>query len=83
MVHDIATPRRTIGGRCRKWCISTSCLRETQMCYVEHDSLTVKHVTSNGEITNHHYVHAHCVNGGLGQIMSGTCLGERGALRME
>ena len=21
-VHDIATPRRTIGGRCRKWCIS-------------------------------------------------------------
>ena len=22
-VHDIATPRRTIGGRCRKWCIRT------------------------------------------------------------
>ena len=21
-VHDIATPRRTVGGRCRKWCIS-------------------------------------------------------------
>ena len=21
-VHDIATPRRTIGGRCRKWCVS-------------------------------------------------------------
>ena len=21
-MHDIATPRRTIGGRCRKWCIS-------------------------------------------------------------
>ena len=21
-VHDIATPRRIIGGRCRKWCIS-------------------------------------------------------------
>ena len=21
-VHDIATPRRTVGGRCRKWCVS-------------------------------------------------------------
>ena len=26
-VHDIATPRRTVGGRCRKWCISATCLR--------------------------------------------------------
>ena len=33
-----------------------------------YDSPTVRHVSSNGAITktNQHYVHAHCVNGGLG-----------------
>ena len=34
----------------------------------EYDSPMVRHDSSNGETrqTNNHYVHAHCVNGGLG-----------------
>ena len=32
MVHDIATPRRTIGRRCRKWCISTQPVSGKRKC---------------------------------------------------
>ena len=60
-VHDIATPRRTIGGRCRKRCISAqSCLTVNAsvlpVVCVGHDAVMVKHV-SNSEVnreTNHH-----------------------------
>ena len=69
-VHDIATPRRIIGGRCRKWCISAQpasgkCKCAACCTCVEHDSLMVKRVYNSGATvkTNHHYVHAHCVNG--------------------
>ena len=67
-VHDIATPRRTIGRRCRKWCISTqpaSGKRKCAACCVCGTQFTHSEAWSNRE-TNHHHVHAHCVNGGLG-----------------
>ena len=71
-VHDIATPRRTVGGRCRKWCISAqpaSGKRKCAACNLcgirfTHGEARKQH-WGNRE-TNHHYVHAHCVNGGLG-----------------
>ena len=71
-VHDIATPRRTVGGRCRKWCISAQPASGKRKCAA--CSLCGTRFTQ-GEArlqqwcsreTNHHYVHAHCVNGGLG-----------------
>ena len=71
-VHDIATPRRIIGGRCRKWCISAqpaSGKRKCAACNLcgirfTHGEPRLQQ-WGNRE-TNHHYVHAHCVNGGLG-----------------
>ena len=71
-VHDIATPRRTVGGRCRKWCISAqpaSGKRKWAAC----DLCGIRFTHGEARLqqwgnreTNHHYVHAHCVNGGLG-----------------
>ena len=71
-VHDIATPRRIIGGRCRKWCISAqpaSGKRKCAACNLcgirfTHGEARLQQ-WGNRE-TNHHCVHAHCVNGGLG-----------------
>ena len=70
-VHDIATPRRTIGGSCRKWCISAQPASGKRKCAAccsaEYGSPTVRHVSSSGVIakpiitTNMHI----CVNGGL------------------
>ena len=63
-VHGIATPRRTIGGRYRKWCISAQpacCMCGTRFTHGE----ARLQRWCNRE-TNQHYVHAHCVNGGLG-----------------
>ena len=57
-VHDIATPRRTIGGRCRKWCISA------QPPAFTHGEARLQQWGNHQ--TNNHHVHAHCVNGGLG-----------------
>ena len=31
-VHDIASPRRTVGGRCRKWCISAQPASSERKC---------------------------------------------------
>ena len=70
-VHDIATPRRTVGGRRRKWCISAqpaSGKRKCAACNLcgigfTHGEARLQQ-WGNRE-TNHHYVHAHCVNGGL------------------
>ena len=71
-VHDIATPRRIIGGRCRKWCISAqpaSGKRKCAACNLcgmrfTHGEARLQQWGNRQ--TNHHYVHAHCVNGGLG-----------------
>ena len=71
-VHDIATPRRTVGGRCRKWCVSAqpaSGKRKCAACNLCGTRFTQGEARlqqwGNRE-TNHHYVHAHCVNGLLG-----------------
>ena len=71
-VHDIATPRRTIGGRCRKWCISAqpaSGKRKCAACSLcgtrFNQGEACLQQRGNRE-TNNHYLHAHCVNGGLG-----------------
>ena len=71
-VHDIATPRRMMGGRCRKWCIISqpaSWKRKCAACCMcgtrfAHGEARLQQ-WGNRE-TNHHYVHAHCVDGGLG-----------------
>ena len=70
-VHDIATPRRTIGGRCCKWCISAqpaSGKRKCAACNLcgirfTHGEACLQQ-WSNRE-TSHHFVQAHCVNGWL------------------
>ena len=70
-VHDIATPRRTVGGRCRKWCISAqpaSGKRKCAACSLcgirfTHGEARLQQWSSRD--TNNHYVHAHCINGGL------------------
>ena len=71
-VHDIATPRRTIGGRCRKWCISAQppagkrkCAA-CSMCGTRFTHGEARLQQWRNRQTNNHYVHAHCVNGGLG-----------------
>lgn len=70
-VHDIATPRRAVGGRCRKWCISAqpaSGKRKCAACSLcsirfTHGEARLQQWGSR-ETTNH-YVHAHCITGGL------------------
>ena len=72
MEHDIATPRRMIGGRRHKWCISAqpaSGKRKCAACCMcgtrfAHGEARLQQ-WGNRE-TNHHYVHAQCVNGGVG-----------------
>ena len=71
-VHDIATPRRTIGGRCRKWCFSAQppagkrkCAA-CSMCGTRFTHGEARLQQWGNRQTNNHYVHAHCVNGGLG-----------------
>ena len=71
-VHDIATPRRTIGGRCRKWCISAQppagkrkCAA-CNLCGIRFTHGEARLQQWRNRQTNNHYVHAHCVNGGLG-----------------
>ena len=70
-VHDIAIPRRTIGGRFRKWCISTQpasgkrkCAASC-MCGIRFTHGEARLQQWSNRQTNNHYVHAHCVNGGL------------------
>ena len=71
-VHDVATPRRMIGGRCGKWCISaqpTSDKRRCTACSLcgQQFSLGEPRLKQWGNReTNNPFMHAHCVNGGLG-----------------
>ena len=71
-VHDIATPRRMIGVRCRKWCISAQpasgkCkCAACSMCGTRFNQGEARLQQWSNCETNQHYVHAHCVNGGLG-----------------
>ena len=58
-IHDIATPSRTIGGQCRK-CAACN------LCGVRFTHGEARLQQWGNRETNHHYVHAHCVNGGLG-----------------
>ena len=71
-VHDIATPRRQIGRRRRKWCVSTQPTSDKRKCaaccmYGRHFSHGEARLQQwgNGE-SNNAYVHARCVNGGAG-----------------
>ena len=67
--HDIATPRRQIGGRCRKWCISTkqaSDKRQYAACCMcgqqfSHGEARLQQWCNRN--THCAYVHAQCVNG--------------------
>ena len=71
-IHNIATPRRMIGGRCRKWYVSeqpASGKRKCAACCMcgiqfSHDGAGLEQWGNRQ--TDRHYVHAHCVNGCLG-----------------
>ena len=71
-VHDFATPRRTVGGRCRKWCISAQPASGKRkcaacnLCGIRFTQGEARLQQWGSRETNHHYVHANCVNGGLG-----------------
>ena len=77
-VHDIATPRRTTGGRCRKWCISAQPPTGKRkcaaccMCGIRFTHGEARLQQWGNRETNHHYVHAHCVNGVSDMIMNCT-----------
>ena len=70
-VHDIATPRRTVGGRCRKWCISAQPASGKRkcaacnLCGIRFTRGEARLQQWGSRDTNHHYVYAHCINGGL------------------
>ena len=61
-----------IGGRCRKWCISAQPASGKRKCAacnlcgtrLNHGEARLQQWGNRQ--TNHHNVHAHCVNGGLG-----------------
>ena len=70
-VHDIDTPRRQIGSRCRKWCISIQPASDKRNCAAR---CMCGQQFSHGEArlqqwcnrnTQRACVHAHCVNGGV------------------
>ena len=71
-VHDIATPRRTIGGRCPNWRASAqppAGKRKCAACSMRGTRFThgeARLQQWGNRQTNNHYVHVHCVNGGLG-----------------
>ena len=68
--NDIATPRRRIGGRCRKWAVSTKAnsKRKCAACTMCNQQFSPGEPRlqqwSNRDATRH-YVHAQCVSGGL------------------
>ena len=70
-VHDIATPRRTVGGRCRKWCISAQPASGKRkcaacnLCGIRFTQGEARLQQWSSRDTTNHYVHAHCVNGGI------------------
>ena len=63
-VHDIATPRRTVGGRCRKWCISAQPASGKRKC-AACNMCGIRFTHGEARPTVKHVL-AHCVNGGLG-----------------
>ena len=71
-VHNITTPKRSIGGRCRKWCISAqppAGKRKSaacSMCGIRFTHCGARLQQWGNLQTNNHYVHAHCIYGGLG-----------------
>ena len=69
-VHDIATQRRIIGGRCRRWCISAQPPSGKRRC-AAFDLCGIRFTHGEARLqqwgnreTNHRY--AYCVNGGPG-----------------
>ena len=75
-VHDIATPRRTIGGRCHKLCISAqppAGKRKCAACSMRGTRFTHgearPHHLGNRQ-TNNHCVYAHFVIGDLDMIIN-------------
>ena len=71
-ILNIATPRRQIGDRCRKWCISTQPTSDKRKCAAcsmcgtrfSHGEARLQQWCNHE--TNNYFVHAHCVNGGRG-----------------
>ena len=71
LVHDIATPRRQVGGRCRKWAVSTQQIADKRKCaaccmcdqqFSHGDARLQQWFNCNSQRA---YVHAQCVNGGV------------------
>ena len=84
--HDIATPRRIIGGRCRKWCISAQPASGERKCaacnlcgirFTQGEACLQQ--CGNRE-TNHHYEHAHCVEA---SVIIMNCSQNKPQIRMQ
>ena len=71
LTHDIATPRRRIGGRCRKWAVSTqqpADIRRCASCIIcglqfAHGEARLQQWGNRD--SNSACVHAQCTNGGV------------------
>ena len=83
-VHDIATPRRTVGGRCRKWCVSAQPASGKRkcaacnLCGIRFTHGEARLQQWGNRQTNHHYVHAHCVS-----VMIMNCSQNKPQTRMQ
>ena len=68
--HDIATQRRHIGGKCRKWVVSTQANSKRtcaacSMCHNQFSPGEPRLQQWSNRNAPRHYVHAQCISGGL------------------
>ena len=69
-MHDIATPRRRIGGRCHKWAVSTQATNKRNcaactMCSLQFTPGEPRPQQWANRNAQRAYVHAQCVTGGI------------------
>ena len=69
-MHDIATPRRRIGGRCHKWAVSTQATNKRNgaactMCSLQFTPGETRLQQWANRNAQRAYVHAQCVTGGI------------------
>ena len=65
-VHDIATPRRTVGAYSAQPASGKRKRAACNLCGIRFTHGEARLQQWSNRETNHHHVHAHCVNGGLG-----------------
>ena len=65
--HDIATPRRRIGGRCRKWAVSTQAAAQSNKRKCASCTGEPRLQQWANRSTQRACVHAQCITGGIGR----------------